>query len=408
MPTEQSLARPARPKIHVINDLPHIYELDDMLDFCARHERLYICGASEDQEYLLKYLDACGARVEGYAATDPSDQRLGCWRRLPVAAVGDVIGQPGAGLILALPDRHYRSFIPKFRKAGFADYFTMTEYNKRTIAAQMRPRPIGEMTFEVSLADHCNLSCQMCDHYSQLSGERFADAGALERDLRQMGRLFGNKIACVSLLGGEPTLHPELIRCLRAVRGEFPDAELILLTNGIRLLPLENSPQGNLWVACRELGAHITVTVYPLNIDYAAMERKAAEYGVQLAMSSNIHAGELTKIVKVSDKHTFDLNGEAGRRTFVSCLYFNKFNVLKDGRYYMCPVQANIGIFNKAFGQSLELACADSVDIYGARGWQELAEFAAKPAPFCRYCDLRNWGPHSEWKASTKSIDEYI
>ncbi|MDR2132230.1 MAG: radical SAM protein [Clostridiales Family XIII bacterium] len=397
-----------RPKIHVFNELPHIYEIDDMMAFCKKHERLYICGAEENQEYLLKYFDICGIKVDGYTVTNPAEQTLRRYRKIPIVAVDDVIRQSGAGIVLAVSDRHYRHFIPKFREAGFSDYFAMTEYNKRAIANQLKPRPIEEMTFEINIADHCNMSCQMCDHYSQLAEAHCVDPGIFERDITRMGEIFDHKIACITLLGGEPTLHPRITELIKIARRAFPSAELIILTNGLLLLELEHAPEGNIWSICKEYDVHITVTVYPLKFDYGALERKAGEYGVPLAMSSNIHAEQLTKIVKISDKHTFDPAGKVGREYCVCCLYFNKFNVLKDGRYYMCPVAAHIGIFNKAFGQNLTLAEADSLDIEKVDDWKRFAEFSANYVPFCRYCDLKNWRPHSPWKASTKSIEEYI
>jgi MoaA/NifB/PqqE/SkfB family radical SAM enzyme len=223
-----------------------------------------------------------------------------------------------------------------------------------------------------------------------------------------MGKIFGREIACITLLGGEPTLHSDIIRCMEITRRNFPGAQIIILTNGLLLPALEHAPRGNLWQACKDLNVHITVTVYPLKFDYAALERKAEEYGVVLAMSSNIHAEKLTREVKMSDKHTLDPAGDVGKHYSLACVYFNKFNVLKDGRYYMCPPAAHSGIFNKYFNQNLELTDEDSLDIYKVKDWRELAEFAAKPVPFCRYCDLKNWHRHSQWKASTKEITEYI
>jgi len=397
-----------RAKIHLFNDLPHLYELADMMDFCTKYEHLYICGAAENQEYLLKFFDSCGITIDGYTVTCPEEQCLSHYRKIPILAIDEVIQKQKTGVILALSDRHYRYFIPKFRKVGFSDYFTMTEYNKRTVAEQMKPRPIEEMTFEINLADHCNLSCQMCDHYSQLSEEKFVDMEVFERDLKQMGNLYEHKAAAITLLGGEPLLHKNIIKCLEIVRREFPESELIILTNGVLLLKWENSLDGNLWVACKNLGVHITVTVYPLKLDYASIQKKAQEYGVPLAMSSNIHADELTKIKKISDKHTFDLQCEAPKYGFISCLYFNKFNVLREGHYYMCPVSACIGIFNKKFNQNLQLTEKDSMDIYSSKSWKEFSEFASNRVPFCGYCDLPKWAPHSEWKASTKKMEEYV
>jgi MoaA/NifB/PqqE/SkfB family radical SAM enzyme len=327
---------------------------------------------------------------------------------MPVEAVGGIVGRKGAGIILGLSDRHYRRVIPRFREAGFSDYFIPTEYNKRAIANQLRPRPLEEMTFEVNVADHCNLDCTMCDHYSQLSEEKFLDAGAYERDISRMAALFGGRIACVTLLGGEPTLHPQLIRLMEITRRHFPEGQVILLTNGLLLPRLEKSPAGNLWRACREHRVDITVTVYPINVNYDALERKAAEYDVRMGLSSNIHADKLTRIVKSSDKHVFDLSGEKKPVYFPTCLYFNKFNVLKDGRLYMCPVSAHIDIFNKYFKQNLRLQEADSLDIHKADRWERFAEFTANPVPFCRYCDLKNWHTVGEWKRSSRKIEEYV
>ncbi len=398
-----------RSKIHVINELPHIYEIEDMIEFCKKYEHIYIYGASENQEYLLKFLDICGVPVEGYVVSDgqATDQCLK-YRSIPIINISEVVSRESTGVLLGLPDKYYRHVIPKFREIGFQDYFILTEYNKRAIAGQMKPRPLEEMTFEVNLADHCNLDCQMCDHYSQLSNEHFLDIDGFERDMARMGEIFQHRIACITLLGGEPTLHKDIIRCMEITRRQFPHAEIIILTNGLLLLRLENAPQGNIWQACRDYDVHITVTVYPLNFDYTALEKKAAEYGVSLAMSSDIHANKLTKVVKISDKHTFDLSGNVGRQYFISCLYFNKFNVLKDGRYYMCPIAAHSGIFNKKFGQDLALTEKDSLEIAEVESWEKMAEFSASPIPFCRYCDLKNWHGHSEWKRSTKKMDEYI
>ena len=398
----------SRSKIHLINELPHIYEMEDMLSFCKLYKHLYICGAAENQEYLLKYFDICGVKIEGYTVTNPDNQCLSHYREIPIVAIDEVIKISDVGIILALSDRHYRSFIPKFRKAGFEDYFVMTEYNKRAIANQLKVRPIEEMTFEINLADHCNLSCQMCDHYSQLSEEYCVNIESFERDIVRMGEILNHKIACITLLGGEPTLNPNIIQCMEIVRREFPEAQIIILTNGLLLLKLEHAPNGsNIWKSCKELKVDITVTVYPVKFDYIALENKAKEYGINLGMSSDIHASELTKAVKISDKHTFDLSGGADKGYFLSCLYFNKFNVVRDGRYYMCPVAAHSGIFNKAFGESLKLAESDSLDLNKVTSWKELSDFSANGVPFCSYCDLKKWGPHSHWNVSSKSIEEY-
>lgn len=402
-----------RKSIHLINELPHIYEMEDMMDFCSKYEKVYIYGRAVNQEYLLKYFDMAGVDVSGFIVTTVREDEKKCflYRELPVISYDEFLGikkNINAGIVVGVSDKHYFDIIPRFRRTGFNDYFLMTEFNKRAIAKQMMPRKHEELTFEISLADHCNLSCQMCDHYSQLSKPWFVDLNQFDNDLKQMGRIFEHKIGAISLLGGEPTLHKDLIDCIKIVRREFPDSELIILTNGIKLLELENSEKGNIWQICKDYDVHITVTVYPLKINYEAIEKKAEEYGVLLAMSSDIHATELTKIVKISDKHTMDMEGKVDKFYCVNCLYYNKFNVLKDGRLYMCPVAAHSNILNEYFGINLELLEGDYLDIYKVSSWEEVAEFSSKWVPFCRYCDLKKWGHYSKWKPSTKKLEEYF
>ena len=74
----------------------------------------------------------------------------------------------------------------------------------------------------------------------------------------------------------------------------------------------------------------------------------------------------------------------------------------------MCPVAAHSGIFNKSFGQNLRIRDKDYLDIYEIESWKEISEFSCQYTPFCSYCDLKRWGRHSEWKASSKMIEEYI
>lgn len=396
-------------RLDLINELPHIYELEDMMEFCKKYEHLYIYGKGENQEYLLKYFDMCGVKIDGYVVTSQNwtDSSF-VYREMPVWLAEDVMRQEGSGILLALPDRNYGRIIPVFREADFEHYFVLSEFNKRAIASQMKPRSKEEMIFEVSLADHCNLSCQMCDHFSQVSEKWFVDLEQFERDMVRMGELFDHEIGAITLLGGEPTLHEDIMECIRITRREFPKGDVIILTNGVLLQELEHSPKGNFWEVCRDNGIHIIVTVYPIQLDYIAIEELGKKYSVSVAMSSNIHADQLTRKKKISDKHTMDLEGKIDRFYCVHCLYFNKFNVLKDGRFYMCPIAAHSNIFNHAFGTKLALLENDSVDIYQAKSWEELARFSADYVPFCSYCDLKHWGHHSEWKASSKGIEEYI
>jgi uncharacterized radical SAM superfamily Fe-S cluster-containing enzyme len=365
----------SRSKVHLINEMPNLDELDRMFAFCHNYACIKVSGNKENRKWFLKFMSICGVPIQKYKICNKDSMEIH----------GEKLTENGT------------------------DVFLLSNYNTRTIVSQMRPRPLEVMGFEVNLVDHCNLDCQMCDHYSHLSDKHFVNINRFEKDIIRMGQICNHKIRAVTLLGGEPTLHRDIIKCMEITRREFPDpAELIILTNGLLLPRLEKSPQGNIWEACKKYNFHIIVTVYPINFDYKVLEKKAAEYGIPIGMSSDIHAKKLTRNIKISAKHTFDLSGGVGKHCFIDCLYFNKFSVLKDGRFYMCPVAAHSGIFNKYFNKDLKLTEADSVDIYKINSLRELADFTSYPVPFCRYCDIKKWNEFKAWDHSRKEISEYV
>ena len=386
---------------------PHIYELDEMLSFCRSHNEIYICGTGYEERMMFKLLkNSPSVPLKGYVKYKDEIEV----KPLPdeeIISLDAFLEKEGAGIILGLKDEYYRRVIPIMKKCGRQDYFVPTEWNKHAIAERMTLRDPEYNSFEVSLTDHCNMSCQMCDHYAQLSDEWFVDPEELERDLNRMSVLCGGKCAVITLLGGEPLLHPQIIRCLKITREAFPKAPLTLLTNGIKLIELEKGKEGNIWQTVKELNYTVSITRYPIKLDYDAIKAKAVEYGVNLALSSDIHSETPIEEAKISYKHTFRFDKDADNIFFPACHYYNHLGVVKGGKYYMCPVSAHINIFNKKFGKNLEHTKKDYIDIYKAESWEEIAKFQANRIPFCEYCDIRKWGSNSVWKPSSNSIDDY-
>lgn len=383
---------------------PHIYELAELLAFCRAHTEIYIYGTDYPQQMLWKLLKSSPSLpMKGFMDAEQKAPING----VPVVGISEAISRPGAGVILGLPDRDYRYVIPKFKKCGFTDYYIPTEWNKRTIAEKMTPRDPEYNSFEISLTDHCNMSCQMCDHYAQLSEPWCISLETLDRDLKRMYELCDGKCAVITLLGGEPLLHPQVNSCLEITRRNFPETPLILLTNGLLLLKLEHGPEGNIWELCRRLNVTISITRYPIRLDYGAILAKAKEYGVELLLSSDIHSNVPLEEAKVSYKHTFTFQPDEDNIFFPACHYFNHLGVVKDGRYYMCPVSAHVEIFNRKFGTDLNMTDQDSMDIFQVEDWEEIARFQAERIPFCCYCDIQKWGSSSVWKPSANTIEEY-
>ena len=90
--------------------------------------------------------------------------------------------------------------------------------------------------FEVPITDKCNLNCKGClfacnaiDKNEHISFEQ------IEKDAKRMKELFID-IPWIRILGGEPLIHPHIIKILKLYREVFKDSELDLCTNGL-LLP---------------------------------------------------------------------------------------------------------------------------------------------------------------------------
>lgn len=388
----------------MIFDQPHMYEIEDMIGFCRKYAHVYIYGNAEKQEYLLKFFDICGIPIEGYVVTYPDCRPLQ-YRDMPVKTLEEVAGNESTGLLLGLSDHYFDCVIPKLRELGISDYFVLSEHNKRTIAHKLTPRARERMWIEINLVDHCNLNCQMCDHFSQIADAYFLDIHSFRRDMERLAELSDHHIDIIKLQGGEPLLHNDINEFIAVTRELFPRCHIYLFTNGLRLMQLEKSPRGNIWQVCRDNDVEIQLTVYPVNLNVAAIEEKAHEYGVKICVFGNV-ANRLRE-TKFSVRHPFDLTGSQEKHRFISCYQLNESIALKDGKLYTCPIIPYVHYFNSYFGQKLEVCDADFLDIYEAQSYEELAEFVAQRPPFCRYCDVKNRTVHP-WQRSQKELSEYV
>jgi organic radical activating enzyme len=101
---------------------------------------------------------------------------------------------------------------------------------------------------EIHVAHGCNLACESCSHYSNHAHKGMLSLAQADEWMRPWAWRLRPK--SVSLLGGEPTINPELTGFIPLTRGHFPDAQLRLVTNGFFLerhpdLPKEMVAAGN-------------------------------------------------------------------------------------------------------------------------------------------------------------------
>ena len=117
---------------------------------------------------------------------------------------------------------------------------------------------------EIHVAHACNLACESCSHYSNHGHKGVIDLADAERWMAPWsGRILP---AQFSLVGGEPTVHPELAAFVRLTRRFWPQSPIRLVTNGFFLHRHSDLPE-----ALREVApAWIDLSVHHDSPDYRA------------------------------------------------------------------------------------------------------------------------------------------
>ena len=254
-----------------------------------------------------------------------------------------------------------------------------------------------KLTFEVHLAEHCNLNCKGCDNYSPIAEKSFVDINELEREFLQMKAIFKNHLSGLKLLGGEPLLHPDIDNILILTRRIFPAEKIIIISNGL-LLPKMST---EFYDICKRNDIRIMLTKYPINFDYDGWIQKINGMGINCDTYSN-------EPLKTLYRKPLDLSGQQDKRKMYDlCLNANRCVSLKDGKLYTCTTIPNICHFNKFFEKNLEITEEDSIDIFKETNYHAIRRKLSKCVPFCRYCNIEGEEFGIPWGASSKDIREW-
>lgn len=262
------------------------------------------------------------------------------------------------------------------------------------------PRPCMEYMV-LNILDHCNLRCKGCDHFACIAEPYFVSFETLQKDLKRMAEILqGDNLMQIGVMGGEPLLHPDLLKILKMVRECFPYTIIRLSTNGLLLMQQKEE----FWETCRKYDVTIVNTKYPIQLDFEKMKEKAKKENVRF----EFFRGSGDDNVKTSFKKVITLEGTNNPvKSFAKCHISNFGNFLMEGKLYGCPFSCqSYRIFNKKFGTNLRMSEKDYLDIYKVQDMKEIFDFAAKPRPYCRYCSNLERG--FEWERSKQDISEWV
>ena len=229
---------------------------------------------------------------------------------------------------------------------------------------------------EINVVHHCNLTCRGCSHMSPVAPRFFISPEKLFSDLRVLAGHCHTE--CVSLLGGEPLLHPQLLAVISAVRESGIGNRIRIVTNGLLLHSISES----MWKSVDEI--HVSLYPFtPMKIrDFATCRTHAQRNSVSLNIRYQDHFSEYFYETGNQDESLVS-------RIYRTCTTprEDSCHTLCEGIYYKCPQAVFIPMIHR--NRPDLVTAQDGINIHGSRRLAEdLAEYlsASIPLAACRYC----------------------
>ena len=100
--------------------------------------------------------------------------------------------------------------------AGATTFFSCKYFEKRDNAQKQNANSklARRLTYlknvEFPVVYHCHLNCAGCDHFSPLAEKYFMPTEVFEKDILRLKELTKGNMDAITLLGGEPLLHPDI------------------------------------------------------------------------------------------------------------------------------------------------------------------------------------------------------
>lgn len=245
---------------------------------------------------------------------------------------------------------------------------------------------------EIQIVDHCNLNCAFCNHFSPIAEPWCMPIEDFRAQIEAVRDNLPN-LKTLILLGGEPTLHPQLLDICKIARELLPEVGLEIFTNGVKIKYIED-----LMPALKELNVYMSFSSYPGHYNMERTDKLMQKYdnsgytNTRIFMEQNI----------VDEKHEGDFE-------------FNYFNcghhtipcfTIKDFKLYICPFAAHVSHYFKAAVISHPETLDDYLYIPDIKGdLDKIQDFIFTAKPICAYC--RHETSVAIWQLSNKDLTEY-
>jgi organic radical activating enzyme len=256
--------------------------------------------------------------------------------------------------------------------------------------AQPRPKHRHIKHLELHVTHACNLACESCSHYSNHNHRGHMNLSDADRWMGDWSsRAFVEEF---HLLGGEPTIHPELTHFIRIVRRHWPETIIRIRTNGFFLHRHPDLPE----LLATDKRAIVSLAVHHDSAEYRErlqatfdlIERWQKDFAIKVEVDQSFKNWTQRYKGFGADMQPFD--DGAPRASWEICPA-RECMQLFEGKIWKCGPLAYLAMQNAKYGLSskwdfylgykpLEPSCSDS----------EFDAFLAREdEPYCGMCSSR-------------------
>ncbi len=228
---------------------------------------------------------------------------------------------------------------------------------------------------EYHVADHCNLKCRGCEHYSGLvETPKFPVFDDFELQFTKLKSLI-NDIGVIRILGGEPLLNKELGKYMVLTRKLYPYASICIVTNAL----LIKSMSDEFYELMRRENIYFSISFYP------PLENSMADI-INILKEKNVKYMLFDMVKEFTIKQT--LRESKDNDYFFRCIQARCTNFY-EGKLAACFLPFMTCYFNESFKNQLNepLPSDGGIDIMGEKlSVKDIKTRLFKPFERCRYC----------------------
>lgn len=261
------------------------------------------------------------------------------------------------------------------------------------------------MEIDYHITEICNLNCVGCFHYIPISNiKKHYNIEKIKYELKLLAK-HAKIVDNLVLMGGEPTLHPDVVPILYYAREIFPNTKLTIATNGAYFSIFDEK---SFIRAIQYNNIVVRITQYPFSENaqniYEQIYEKLHTFNIE------------TETVSVVDtnyhflKQSFHKNLINDITQSKYCKTFHYCTTLKDAKLFVCNFAAYIDSLTDKFPE-IDWIKTDSnsyVDLTENYTDEQILERMSKLSLVCTHCvELnRGWSSNNPGEITTWHISE--